>query len=388
MVSYKNSDVIPTVRDCIEKSVDRDNLHFGLCLQQDEEVPSELDHPRIKVHRVSCKDSLGHGWARLQAQSLYDGQDYVMQVDSGSRFAAKWDEDLIKALGETGSAKPLITNCPNKYNPANNEMEHPGVAYKNQVHQFISEAPMSWASPMKNITSIIRARLISESFFFTKGEHSRECLYDPDIYYSELNSALTVRSFCLGYDIFSHFRPFVWKDYANKPWNWNDDPDWWLKDHASKKRFVSLLDNNVPAAVGLGNVRTIRDFELYSGIDMKGRRIQRSALTGNDPPGKYDNEEQWNNEYLKDNVLTVAWDINEIEKCDDYDYWYFSIEDAAEATIFRQDLRVEQDANLMNFQSNFKKIYFKSVGNKTPKRLCIHPVSKSKGWLKKVKFDL
>ena len=91
---------------------------------------------------------------------------------------------------------------------------------------------------------------------------------------------------------------------------------------------------------------------------------------------------------MKDYNITVSWDENEIEKCDDYDYWYFSVEDAADQTLHRQDLRMEQDADLIAFKRNFKKIAFRVVGNKVPSKICVWPVSKSKGWLKKSKFDL
>ncbi|NDD55496.1 hypothetical protein EBZ39_16805, partial [bacterium] len=105
-------------------------------------------------------------------------------------------------------------------------------------------------------------------------------------------------------------------------------------------------------------------------------------------PCKYENEEQWNNEYMKDYNITVSWDVNEIERCDDYDYWYFSVEDAADQTLHRQDFRIEHDADLIAFKRNFKKISFRVVGNKVPSKICVWPVSKSKGWLKKSKFDL
>lgn len=388
MTSYRNFDLVPTIRDCIENSADKDNLYFGVCLQQDEEVPPEIDHPRIKVQRVPYKESPGPGWAKSVAQSFYDGQDYVLQVDAGSRFAEKWDEQLIDALKSTKASKPIITNYPNKYNPSNGEKEQPGTSYKNQVHQMIAGVPSTWPFPMKGATSIIPSRWINENFFFAHGRHCTDVKFDPDFYYCEFESALTLRSFCAGYDIFSHYLPMVWRDYSQRPVNWADDPEWWLKDRASQQLLVLLLNNQRPEEFNLSSVRSLRDFELYSGIDFKGSRIQRSTISGDNPPCKYENEEQWNREYLKDNMITVSWDISEIEKCDDYDYWYFAIEDENGVVLNRQDLRQERDSKLLNFQANFKKVYFKTISGVVPKKLCIQPVSKSKGWLKKVKFDI
>ena len=387
MTSYKNFDVVPTIKDCIGKCSNKEALYFGLCLQQNEPSPPELNHPRIKMSVVPVADSAGPAWARRQAQNFYDGQDYVLQVDSGSRFVQNWDLELIGALSATGSPKPLITNFPNKYNPAADELEQPSVAYKIQVYSIQGQNPASWPSPMKGATAISKACYLNEGFFFTRGEHCKECPYDPAIYASESEASMAVRSFTHGYDFFCHFKPVVWRDYSPRSSNWQDDPSWWLKDRSSKARLKDLLLGSL-TEFGLGGARSVRDFELYSGIDMINRRVQRSTVTGIDPPCKYENEDQWNNDCMKDYNITVSWDENEIERCDDYDYWYFSVEDAADQTLHRQDLRMEQDADLIAFKRNFKKIAFRVVGNKVPSKICVWPVSKSKGWLKKSKFDL
>lgn len=388
LVSYRNFDVIPTIRDCIEKSSDKDNLHFGVCLQQDESTPHEIIHPRIKVHSVPSGESRGPGWARSMAQSFYEGQDYQMQIVSGSRFAEGWDEKLIAALGQTGSPKPIITNYPNKYNPASGEKELPEIAFRNQIYQMLAGLPVTWPSPMKGVTSMLPSRWVSNDFFFSHGSHCLDVKADPELYYSELESALTLRSFCAGYDVFNHFTPLVWKDYSPRPWNWNDDQEWWLKDRASKARFNNLINEEQKGEYGLSGLRSLRDFELYTGIDFKGKRLQKSTVSGDNPPCKYENDDQWEREYMKDYLITVNWDIDQIERCDDYDYWYFAVEDEFGNIINRQDLRLEQDANSIQFKSNFKKIYFKAMNKAVPAKICIQPFSKSKGGLKKVKFDI
>jgi hypothetical protein len=293
MVSYRNFDIIPTIRDCIEKSSDKDNLHFGICLQQDENTPHEIIHPRIKVHSVPASQSRGPGWARSMAQSFYDGQDYQMQIVSGSRFAEGWDEKLIAALDQTGSTKPIITNYPNKYNPSNGEKELPDISFRNQIYQLLLAGPVTWPSPMKGVASILPSKWINNDFLFSHGSHCLDVKADPELYYSELESALTVRSFCAGYDIFNHFVPFVWRDYSPRTWNWNDDPEWWIKDRSSKARFNSLVNGEDLGDFGLPASRSIRDFEMYSGIDFRRRRLQRSTVSGEVAPCKYENEDQW-----------------------------------------------------------------------------------------------
>lgn len=387
MTAYRGFDVVPTVRDCIERAKDRDGLHFGICLQQDEDVPSELSHDRIKVEKASLNESQGHGWARSRAQSLYGGQDYTLQIEAGCRFADGWDEGLIEALKLTGSSKPIVTNPANRLNPENGEREHPTVSYKAQAYQYFLDAPSFWPVPLKNVVAMQRARNVSDHFFFTYGAHCAEVPYDPTMYYSEVEAAVSLRSFTAGYDIFHHFKPFVFRNYAPRPMNWNDDAEWWARDRAGKERFAALVSGSL-GEFGLGSVRSARDWELYSGIDYAGRRLQKDTVTGNEPPCKFENDAKWEAEYMKDHAITASWDPSKVEDSDDLDYWFFAVEDAAGGVINRQDLRWERDRPLLEKKANSKKIFFKSIGDKKPTRIAIQPFSKSKGGLTKVTFDL
>lgn len=387
MTAYKNFEVLQTVRDCIEKSKNKDDLHFGIVLQQDEDVPVELNHERIRVHKVPIKDSNGHGWARSVAQSMYNGQDFTLQIDTGCRFAAGWDQELIQALAVVGSERPMITNPANKFNTANGELENIDVAYKLQAFQFLFDTPSFWPIPMKGAVAPSRARNVSDHFMFTQGRHCVECPYDPSLYYSEVECATTLRSFTLGYDIFHYHKPFVFRNYAVRPMNWNDDSDWWLKDRTSKASFGELIKGNL-TNFGLGSARTARDFELYSGIDFAGRRLQRDTVAGAEPPCKFVDDATWEAGYMKDYSIVASWDNNKIENCEDLDYWLFAIEDASGAVINRQDLRWERDKPALEKRISAKRVFFKAASVVKPARLVIQPHSKSKGALERVTFDL
>lgn len=386
MVSYKNFEVVNTVRDCIEKAKDKEGLHFGLCLQQDDEIAAELNHPRIKLERVAAKQSQGHGWARAKAQFFYDGQDYTLQIESGCRFAEGWDEQLIDALKIVGSERAMITNPANKFNPANGELEFPDVAYKSQCYQFLFETPSYWPVALKNVNAIQKARNVSDHFFFTQGRHCTEVPYDPSLYYSEIESALTLRSFTSGYDLFHHFKPMVFRNYSPRPMNWSEDTDWWVKDRESKLKFASLLSGS--PEFGLGSSRSLRDFELYSGVDFVGRRLQRDASTGVEPPCKFEDEAKWQASYMKDFSVMAAWDPRRIESSEDYDYWAFTVEDDSNAVVNRQDFRWERDKDILEKRVSHKRVFFKAPSDKKPSKVSIQPFSKSKGALSKTTFEI
>lgn len=382
LVSYRNFDTVPTVLDCIGKASDKQGLKIGIVLQQDEDVPAELNLPNVTFHKFSAAESRGQGWARAAAQTMYGSEDYVLQTDAGTRFAEGWDRILIDALRSTGKDKPIISNYCNKFNPDNGDMEVKDVAYRLQPHMFINSAPACWGAPMKGTTQITPARVVSDNFMFTLGSHCRECRYDPLLYWSELDAALSIKSFMLGYDLFNHFVPALWRNYARRPNHWEFHQDWWLRSVESERSLGQILSGV------MGATRSLDDYQRYSGMDFRNRRLHKDVLAGKVPPTEYVDDNSWSNAMSKDYSITVSWDIDDIERCDDYDYWYFAIEDAEGNNIIRQDLRHERDAPTIEFKTNHRRVFFKAMENRKPAALCIWPLSKSKGWLKKSKFPI
>jgi hypothetical protein len=379
LVSYRNFDTVPTVLDLVNKASDKSGLKFGVVLQQDEDTPAELNLPNISVRKFSVAESRGHGWARSVAQSMYSSEDYLLQVDSGMRFAEGWDKTLLDAMKTSGKNKPIISNYPNKLTD-NGEMEVKDVAYRLAPHMFIHAAPSCWASPLKGIKSLVPSRIISDNFMFTLGIHSRECSYDPLLYWNEVDCAVSAKSFFLGYDFFNHFIPVAWRNYSKRPQHWNDHSNWWLRAKESEGALMDVLANS--------GTKSLEDYQRYSGLDFKNRRIHKDVLANKNPPTEYTDELSWEKAMSKDYSITASWDINEIEKCDDYDYWYFAIEDEAGNNIVRQDIRHERDKPTLEFKINYRRVFMRVMDNKKPKTLCIWPLSKSKGWLKKSKFPL
>ena len=51
---------------------------------------------------------------RNKANSLYNGEEYYLQVDSHSQFVDNWDEILINQLESLSCAKPVLTGYPSR----------------------------------------------------------------------------------------------------------------------------------------------------------------------------------------------------------------------------------------------------------------------------------
>ena len=103
IASYRDSQLLPTIRDCIKNSCHPENLIF--CIAWQHSIEDEWDtldeyknDERFRIIDIDCKDSKGVCWARNQIQQEYDNEEYTLQLDSHHRFIENWDTELITML--------------------------------------------------------------------------------------------------------------------------------------------------------------------------------------------------------------------------------------------------------------------------------------------------
>lgn len=408
IASYRDPELLPTIRDCIKNAKFPEKLTFGICFQRDdsESLQEFSSDNRFRVMHVPWEQSKGLCWARHHIQKMYAGEDYTLQLDSHHRFAENWDEQLIQMMHQTGSNKPIITSYAGMYRPADNAKLNI-EPYKMVADDFTSSGTILFrphAIPdWQKLDKPIPARFVSGHFFFTLGQHCHEYKYDPNIYFAGDEISLSIRSFTLGYDLFHPHRTVVWHEYTRegrtKHWSDHDQKlknenktelTWWERDNLSKQRLRHMLreeDNGIDLGeYGLGSVRSHHDYELYAGIDFKNKRLQQDTIMGVNPPNKYINEESWQAGFTKKYDLNLRWNLNEIDKTDDYHFWYFALVDSKEQVVFREDLNWNNAKEELSLVKTNRQVSVR-CDNK-PKKLVIWPVSKSKGWLKKIEYAI
>src|SRR5262245_24353466 len=90
--------VLPfTVERALATARHPDRLPFG-AVDQNLPAAPRLAHPggkaRLSQVRVDARDARGPCWARALAMSLYDGEEWFLQLDSHMDFDAAWDVQL------------------------------------------------------------------------------------------------------------------------------------------------------------------------------------------------------------------------------------------------------------------------------------------------------
>ena len=144
IASYRDPELLPTIRDCIANAKKPENLRFSIAWQRDEkETLAEFaNDKRFKIIDIPYQESKGTCWARSRIQENYDGEKYHLQLDSHHRFIKHWDAEciqMIKDLQAKGHKKPLLTGYISSFNPSNDPAERINTPWKMNFDRFIPE---------------------------------------------------------------------------------------------------------------------------------------------------------------------------------------------------------------------------------------------------------
>ena len=117
IASYRDPQLIPTIKDMLEKAKKPKNIRLGIARQfhpEDgfDDLSEYENDKRFRILNIPYTESTGVCWARNLTQQLYEGEEYTVQLDSHMRFEQDWDDTLIKMikkLQKKGYKKHLLT---------------------------------------------------------------------------------------------------------------------------------------------------------------------------------------------------------------------------------------------------------------------------------------
>jgi len=411
IASYRDPQLIPTILDCINNAKNPQNLVFGICRQYhpDDKFDdlTEIKDERFKVIDVPYDKSKGVCWARNQIQQLYSGEKYTLQIDSHMRFTKDWETTLIEMLNnlkELGIPKPLLTGYVPSFDPENDPQSRVQEPWRMSFDRYIPEGAVfflpetipSW----RELEIPVPARIYSAHFCFVDGEFATEVQHDPELYFHGEEISVAARAFTHGYDLFHPHRVVIWHEYTRKgrTKTWDDDKNWVEKNNKSHSRNRRLFgmdgetyDENEFGKYGFGKVRTLRDYEEYSGLLFSKRAVQQYTLDKHYPPNpspeELGGEENWLKSFAS--IFKHCIDVNYGSVPEsDYDFWVVAFHDDKDETIFRQDADKNEIKRLMNDPDGYCKIWRTFQTTHKPKYWVVWPHSETKGWCERLTGNL
>jgi glycosyltransferase involved in cell wall biosynthesis len=409
IASYRDPQLLPTLRDCIKNADHPENLVFGIAWQHaEEDTWDNLDEfkndSRFRIIDIIHSDSKGACWARNQCHLHYGGEEYYLQLDSHHRFIEGWDTEcikMIKQLQKKGHKKPLLTAYIPSFNPDNDPAERNQEPWWMTFDRFIPEGAIFFlpaAIPnWKKLKSPIPSRFLSAHFIFTLGQWCTEVPYDPEYYFHGEEISLAVRSYTWGYDLFHPHKVIAWHEYTRKgrTKHWDDDKGWGDKNNHAHKRNRALFAVDTECRCDIefgpydfGTERTLQQYETFSGIRFRDRAIQQYTRDNKFAP----------NPIIPAPLEYEASFLTIFKHCidvyphqvplDDYDFWVVAFENEYGETIYRQDASVDEIQRMKNDPDGYMKVWREFNIATKPVKWVIWPHSVSKDWCDKIEGNL
>jgi hypothetical protein len=403
VASYRDPELLPTIKDCIEKAKFPKNLVFSIAWQHSpddkwDDLSEYKDDKRFRIVDIPYLKSEGVCWARHQLQQNYQDEEYTLQLDSHHRFAQDWDIELIamyKDLQSKGYKKPLLTGYIPSYDPANDPGARIHIPWKMSFDRFSPEGVIHTIPEsidnFKELDTPVRARFYSAHFAFTSGKFVLEVPHDPNYYFHGEEHSISARAYTWGYDLFHPHKVLIWHEYTrrDKKKQWDDVTTWGAKNEGSFKRNRQLfeMDGEVRTEefgkYDFGKVRSLADYEKFSGISFKRRSVQQYTLDHKDPPNPILKGKAYEKSFVSmfRHCIDVGYDLVP-EK--DYEYWVVAFhregEPNDETTLFRKDADKNEIAGFFADPDKYCKIWRQFETSHKPAYWVVWPYSASKGW--------
>ena len=306
VASYRDK-ICPTTIQSIYQNADRPQAVFiGICQQNDEEQDIDCIEEGLKklpkyrnnvrVLRMRYYDAKGPTFARYLCSTLYQGEDYYLQIDSHCKFIKHWDTYLIKMIQDlkaSGVEKPVLSH----YTPTYEDYK------ENGKEGDITTICESWFTD-KNLISLKGAGWVSPGklpkpnayiaagMFFCEGSFLNEVPFDPELDFLFIGEELllSVRFYTNGWDIFTPNKNTIYHLYTREK-----EPKFWENqgidsEQASQKvRYLLGLDTDKSKLTdrqlyslkfyGLGVQRTLAQYYEYAGIDINRKEVLKNMCT-------------------------------------------------------------------------------------------------------------
>lgn len=411
--AYREPELIPTIKSALENAEFPERIHFGICRQFNPEdgfdnLDEYRNNPQFKIKDIHYTEAKGLAYARsVINEELLTDEEFVCQLDSHHRFEKNWDSTLISwyyELKEDGH-NPLICGYLPYYDPFNDPDKRVIEPWFSRAecfypHGTIFIRPTSVYGGWEHLTKPYPARFISGHFCFGPNKWAKDVRHDPNIFFAGEEINLSVRSFTYGYDLFHPHRVVIWhatmREERSGKLVWDDqhkrgDDTWWKQQNIGRSRIRQMLgveDNNHDLGpYGLGSIRTIRDYEKYSGINFKNKSFQKWTIDNKFPPNpQYETEEEWENSFIKSFYHLVTITRKDLPE-NDYDFILVAYDNEEGISLHNKYINGN---DLRNFLNGDKPIHYEETftTNENPVRVVYWAHSPKRGWCERKEITL
>lgn len=289
VASYRDDDLSKTVSSLFTAADHPEDLRFGIVNQQATGKHDDFSWlgNQAKVDNVHYKYSQGAGWARKRAMSLYDGEDFFLQIDSHMRFAKGWDTRLIEmydwCADDAGTDRIILS-----------QFAAPFVIFTNGEEHFVKDDPdfwdepswtsvvntwaATWAGNRERITDFShphKTHTVLGAWLFSHGDFVRHIPYDERISFMGEELCIAVRAYTRDYALYApnvmlawHFykreeNHKIWRDNIPNGRSWTNIE---MESQQVQKRVLLGIETGI---YGIGDFWKWVEYQKMIGIDFE-----------------------------------------------------------------------------------------------------------------------
>eukprot|EP00759_Apiculatamorpha_spiralis_P034189 PhF_6_TR35364/c0_g1_i1/m.51347 len=297
IADYCDPEIEITIQSLFEAATAKHRIFVGVVHQtitaEISKIPASLEK---NIRRIRIPHTMARGpcYARYLGQSLYDGEEFYLQIDAHMRFAKGWDNMLIDWLGKaaslTGSSSlPVLTAYPPEISDDLDVVADMGFGTRLVASAFEKDSTDPTVQVLRIKGEVLTTSatappvpcgFVAAGCFFTVGRVVWECPYDPNLEYVFFGEeqSMALRLFTHGYRFFSPPRSVI-----QHRWSRKERPTFWqmiaeekkeitAKKNLSMRRIQSIFKDGVGSGCveqtyGLGSLSTLKEYEQYCGVN-------------------------------------------------------------------------------------------------------------------------
>lgn len=288
IVSYKDTELVPTIKSLIDNAKNPDSLHFGIVSQDLKNKHPDLSFVKnISYIKMDSREARGAGYARKIAMDLYKGEQYFLQVDSHMRAGENWDSEMIgmyfTSCTMAKTEKVILSQFPAPY-----EIHTDGKIFYPKDHEELWDRPSwskvhnrdhgAWSAQRQEIEDLSKphpSQTVLAGYIFAPGTFVKEIPYDERIPFMGEELCIAIRSYTRGWKIYAPNKMLLWHYYKRsrspKVWNQTEDvkrPVKWIEMEMESKRVQrSVLLGAEQGIYGIEDLDKFWEYQELIGIN-------------------------------------------------------------------------------------------------------------------------
>lgn len=304
IASYRDENCPKTLHSLFENAKNPHRVFVGICQQnKNSDIPCMSENfpykNNIRIISKNYLDAKGPTWARYLCSTLYQDEDFFLQIDSHSLFVQDWDEKCINMILDLENSptilnkKVMLSHYPPSYH---NYKKNPNDSKITTMVEcfFNKDGILSFKGAQWRNTGPLPKRnaFIAGGFIFCRGLWLKEVPFDPHLKYLFVGEEIliTIRSYTHGWDVYTPNKNIVYHFYTRPK-----DPKIWKdmtydnNEAKQKVKIILKLDDDLHQLTSkdvqdsiphynLGSTRSLNDFYDFVGVDLKNKTVGKPKI--------------------------------------------------------------------------------------------------------------